>query len=140
MDRDEQRGLARTGELHALSERNECIVVAGHEYAVLAGLFYLVAQQQRKLQDDGLLHLSARRPRPVVDAAVAGIDHDQRAGISIRFDLDLRVPLAPLWRPTIEREVAHEGVAVRRRQMPHKTRATLVSRIENEGQVDMSRP
>src|SRR5262245_66459738 len=102
MDRDEQRGLARTGKLHALAERHEGIIGAGHEYAVLASLFDLVAQQQRKLQDDGLLHLSARCPRPVVDATVAGIDHDQRSGITIGFNLDWRVRLAPLRRPTAE--------------------------------------
>ena len=94
MDRDEQRGLARAGELDAIAQRHEGVVGPGHEHAVFAGLLDLVAQHQRELEDDGLLHLPARRPGPVVDAAMAGIDHHERARIAVRPGVRGRLRLA----------------------------------------------
>ena len=82
MDRDEQRGLPRAREVHAVAERDEGVVGARHDHAVLAGLFDLVAQQQAEFEHDGLLQLAARRLGAVVDAAVARIDDDERARIA----------------------------------------------------------
>ena len=85
MDRDEQRSLAAPRANWTRSPSGtKRVVGAGHEHAVFAGLLDLVAQHQRELEDDGLLHLPARRPGPVVDAAMAGIDHHERARIAGR--------------------------------------------------------
>src|SRR5262249_61499901 len=104
VDRNEQGGLTRTRELHAIAERHEGVVAAGHEHAVLAGLFELVAQEERELQHDALLHLPARRPGAVIDAAVAGIDDDEWPRIAVAFGLRRRFRLTAL-----EREAAHKG-------------------------------
>ena len=84
MDRDEQRGLTLPRQLHPLAERHERVVGARHHHAVFAGLLELVAQQQREFQHQRLFRdVAARRPGAVVDAAVAGIDHDDRPRIAL---------------------------------------------------------
>ena len=68
---------------HALGERHEGVVGARHHHAVFAGLLDLVAQQQREFEHDRLFELAAGGARAVVDAAVAGIDDDQRPRVGL---------------------------------------------------------
>src|SRR5262245_63584623 len=98
-------------EPHALAERHEGVVGAGHEHAVLAALFDLVAEELGEFEDDGLLHLPARRSRPVVDTAMAGIDYDQRPCVAVTPGLRLHFRPADLRRPVLDRG-AQEGLAI----------------------------
>ena len=131
-------GLAPAGELDAIAQRHEGVVGAGHEHAVFAGLFDLVAQHLRELEDDGLLHLPARRPGAVVDAAVAGIDHHERARIAVRLGVRGRLRLA-LRRPALERDGAHERLAVAGREVDHEARGLIVGGVDHERLVDPRR-
>ena len=92
-----------------------------------------------EFEDDGLLHLPARRPGAVVDAAVAGIDHDERARIAVALVSAARLRLARLGAPALERDGAHERLAVDGREVEHEARGLIVGGIEHERLVDPRR-
>ena len=120
----------------ALAERHEGVVGAGHGDAVFAGAFDLVAQHQREFEDDGLLHLPARGPGAVVDAAMAGIDHHQRSRIAAGLALRGRLRRTDLRRAVLERDGAHERLAVGRGELEHEAGRLIVGGIDHEGLVD----
>ena len=78
-------GLVGAREAHPLVERDEGVVAARHRHAVFAGLLQLVAQHQAEGEHDVLLVLPAARLGAAIDAAMAGIDHDQRPRIAGRL-------------------------------------------------------
>ena len=135
-------GLALPRQLHPLAQRHEGVVGARHHHAVFPGFLELVAQQQREFEHQRLFgDVAAGRPGAVVDAAVAGIDHDDRPRIALgrRIGRELAGRLQRGRRPAVERERAHEGVAVDRDQVEHQSGRLAFGGVEHEGLVDPHR-
>ena len=142
MDRDEQRGLTLPRQLHPLAERHEAVVGPRHDHAIFSGFFELIAQQQREIEHQRLFRdVAARRPGAVIDAAVTGIDHDDRPRIALgrRIGVEFAGRLQSRRRPAVERERAHEGVAVDGDQIEHQPGRLAFGGVEHEGLVDPHR-
>ena len=77
----------------------------------------------------------------MVDAAMAGIDHDDRPRIALgrRIGGEFAGRLQRGRRPAVEREGAHEGVAVDRDQVEHQSGRLALGGVEHEGLVDPHR-
>ncbi len=76
---DEQIRLVLPGEVNALVEGQIGVVVAGQRHVELPRCHQQVAQLQGKGQRDVLFVHAARGAGAIVDAAMAGVDHHQRA-------------------------------------------------------------
>jgi hypothetical protein len=139
VNRDEQSRPTRPRERNAVAERDERVVGARHGDPVLARLFQLVAQRQRKLEDDGLLHLPALRLGAVVDPAVARIDHHHGSRITARFELARVIAPARLRRAVLDRNGAQEGVAIGRDKLEHEPVRLSIGGIERERFFDPGR-
>ena len=140
MDRDEQRGLELAREAHALGERDEGVVVARHRHPVFAAALEQFAQLEPEGEHDVLLLLAVEALGAGVDAAMAGIDHDQRTRIGARLRGGL-VANGGVARPARgQRDVAQEARAVGRGQIEHQPRRLSVDRGKREGLLDPHRP
>ena len=149
MDRDEQRRRLLARDLHAVGERNEGIVGAGHDHAIFAGLLEPVAQRQRKAQHDVLFHFAAGLGA-VVEAAMAGIDHHHGARIRRLRRGGRSRGLRPRRRwPPRSRAAVRAGfrrasdctkvVRSTSRQLQHQPRRLAVGRIQHVGFGDLGR-
>ena len=140
MDRDQQGRLARAREPHPVGERYEVIVRARHRHPVLAGLLQLVAQLEGEIEHDGFFVVAGRRrDGAAVEAAVAGIEHDQRPRVRAfgrRFALAPRRRCRCPARLVLDREVAQEALAIDRHEIDHEPRRLALDGIEHEGLVD----
>ena len=70
---------------------------------------------------------------------MAGIDHHQRPGIAVHLGLGRRLRLAPLGRTALERNAAHERLAVGCGEVKHEARGLIIGGTEHEGHVDLRR-
>ena len=64
---------------------------------------------------------------------MAGIDHDQRPRVAAGCGLRMRLRLAGLRQPVVDGEVAHEGLAVERREVEHEAGGLIVGGIDHHG-------
>jgi len=138
VDGDEQRRAVRPRKAHPVVERDEGVVAARHQHAVLAALLEPVADFAGEGQDDVLLQFAVEAVRARIDAAMTGIEHDQRPRIAVRLDRDRRL-LRRLGRPVLERDVAQIGVAVGGGQVDHEPCRLALGRGHDEGLVDLHR-
>ena len=79
VDRHEQVGLGLAGQPHPLGQRHEHVPVAGHPHPVAPPRLQLLDERLGEAEHDVLLEHAAHRDGAGIGAAVAGIDHDQRA-------------------------------------------------------------
>ena len=109
-------------------KRDESVVGPGHDHAVFAGLFDLVAQHQAEFEDDGLLHL-ARSP-PCVPLSMPPCPGSiTRSG---RGSLALRLPGCGSYRAVSGARFssaisAHERLAIHRGEIEHEPRRLIVA-------------
>ena len=76
VQRQEQLALALAGHLQAIAQAHDAIGVARHDHRVAAGRLELAAQLEGHREHDVLLVGAVGADRAGIDAAMAGIDHD----------------------------------------------------------------
>ncbi len=127
-------------EAHPLVERDEGVVAARHCHAILAGFFQLVAQHQAERQHDVLLVLPAARFGAAIDAAVAGIDHDQRPRIADSFRHAHGLAGLGAQGAVLHGDVAQKTLAVGGGEIEHQPRRLVPGGTKREGLVHPHRP
>ena len=83
---------------------------SGHEHGGIFWFLDLVAQHGREIEHDRFFEFAAYGFGAVIDAAMAGIDHDERTRIFTRGGR--RNAGRPRERTALDRDGAHEGIAV----------------------------
>ena len=79
MDRHEQVRVVASGESHPVGQRDETVVGPCHIDSVETALLQLVAEDIGEGEGDLLLVDAACGARAVVDAAMTGVEHHDRA-------------------------------------------------------------
>ena len=77
VDRDEEIGLGRARHADALVKSHERVLVAGHRDPVAPRMLEPCLEALREGEDDVLLEGPRRGDGTRIDAAMAGIEHDQ---------------------------------------------------------------
>ena len=113
--------------------------VAGHDHAVFAGLLDLVAQHQREFEDDvfSISPLAALVPlsMPPWPGSITISGRGSPFGLGVALGgCRLRSR-----RPVLERDGAHERLAVGGREFEHQPRRLIVGGVDHEGLVDPRR-
>ena len=139
VDRYEQLRAAGARQPHAIGERHESVVGARHHHAVFAGLFQLVAQHQGEIEHQRLFHHIGAGAGAGIDAAMARIEHHDRARIGrvARRRIGLLRRLAR--QTVVDGGGAQEGRAVDGREIEHQPCRLAVDGVENEGLFDPHR-
>ena len=84
VDGDEQRGVGGAGFGHPIFQRDILVAVARHDHPIAPRRLQLVAQHFGEGEDQRLLHRAVEAIGAAVDAAVTGIEHDDRQALGER--------------------------------------------------------
>src|SRR5262245_64312752 len=85
MHRNEKCGVARTRKPDPFTESNECVFRPCHRDAIFSSALQFLAQGLCESEHDVLFKFSTRSPGPGVDAAMSGVQHDERTSISLNL-------------------------------------------------------
>src|SRR5512135_1239624 len=134
MHRDEESSSVCARKTHPFRKRDKRVIRTCHRDPEFASALELLTQCLRKSEDDILFKFSARTFGTVVDAAMTGIKHDQRARIPIDLWRRLARPDRNVVRRMFfERYVAHKAGTVRGDKIEHQPRRVPLRCIEHKG-------
>ena len=126
--------------MHPLGQRHKGVVGPGHEDAIFAGFFQAVAQPFGHIQHNILFQISAWRPGAVIDAAVAGIERNERPRIGAVCVRGARTRQLGAVEAAVEVDPAQKTLAICGRQIEHQPRRCAVGRVDDKGLFDAHGP